>query len=110
MAIKHSPFPAALLELMLFGTIALALFVSQFTSLRDEEWLTVFSIAAGLAVFGTQFLLVAKWPLYREGKFFTLGSHGLSAARKKIYRIGIWLGVVGCGALALTVAQSFLWR
>jgi hypothetical protein len=110
MPAKHTPFPAAFLELPLVGVIALGLFVTGFFNLRGTAWLVGFLGAINLANMGVLTLFFAKWPLYRSGKLLSWGSRGLPDAQRRRYRIGVWLSAIGCGAAALMVAQSFLWR
>jgi len=60
--------------------------------------LTLFWIALALALVGIVLLFIAKWPLYRQGKYFSFGSKGLQESRRKVY----WTAYVFIGVSLLT--------
>ena len=98
------------LMILIFGlvpTIGVMLLVVELMNLRGLPWLAGYCGAVILAVTGAVLLLRAKWPLYRQGKFFTLGA---PEDRRTVYRTGLWLSGIGCGAATLLVLQSLLWR
>ena len=56
-------------------------------------------IALASALAGVVLLFVAKWPLYRQGRYFTFGSKALAEERRWIYRIAYVL--VSAGVLLM---------
>ncbi len=60
--------------------------------------LTLFWIALASALAGIVLLFVAKWPLYRQRKYFTFGSKGLREPRRKAY----WTAYACIGISLLT--------
>ncbi len=60
--------------------------------------LTLFWIALASALVGIVLLFVAKWPLYRQRKYFTFGSKGLREPRRKAY----WTAYACIGVSLLT--------
>ncbi len=98
------------LMFLVFGTvptIAIVILSHELMNLRGVPWLAGYFGAVILALSGSALLLRAKWPLYRQGEFFTLGA---AKGRSAVYRRGIWLSGIGCGVAALLVLQSFIWR
>jgi len=49
--------------------------------------LTLFYIALGCALVGVTLLFCAKWPLYRQGRYFTFGPRPLPPPSRPIYRL-----------------------
>lgn len=100
--------PHFLLEFgIVTGLFVITPLVSGWLNLRGTPWFVGFIGAMNLAFMGTILLLQAKWPLYRQGKFFTLGA---PEGQERAYWIGLWLSGIGCGAATLLVLQSFIWR
>ena len=68
------------------SAILLACFLPILTGARRGDP-RLFWIASSLAIIGVFLLFIAKLPLYRQGKFFTLGSKALSDKHKILYRL-----------------------
>ncbi len=49
--------------------------------------LTGFWIALASALVRVVLLFIAKWPLYRQGRYFTFGSKSLPEGRRPLYRL-----------------------
>jgi hypothetical protein len=49
--------------------------------------LTLFILSLVLSIAGVVLLFLAKLPLYRHGKFFTVGPAALPESHKRIYRV-----------------------
>ncbi len=107
-SLRH--FPGDLLMASGLPVVIIAVFATGFFQLRGTQWLAGFVCAMNMAAIGTLFLLRAKWPLYRQRKFWTWGSRDLPEGLKRAYRIGWWLSCIGLGAAALLIVQSLLWR
>lgn len=60
--------------------------------------LRLFWIALASAFAGIVLLFVAKWPLYRQGTYFTFGPKGLPEPRRKVY----WTAYAFIGVSLLT--------
>jgi hypothetical protein len=63
-------------------------------------------LALGLAVAGLLLLFLAKLPLYRQGKFFTLGSKALPENSRSLYRIAY--APIGLSVVILLVLLAAL--
>ncbi len=53
---------------------------------RADAWI-VFGVSLGLAVVGVVLLFCARFPLYRQGQFFSFGSRLLDASHRRLYRL-----------------------
>lgn len=53
-------------------------------------WLSLAWVLLGIVL-----LFVAKWPLYRQGRYFTFGSTPLPEGRRPLYRLGYVFVVAG---------------
>ncbi len=60
--------------------------------------LTLFWIPLASSLVGIVLLFAAKWPLYRQGMYFTFGPKGLPEPRRKVY----WTAYAFVGVSLLT--------
>ncbi len=105
--VRQMPLDLAFLIFGIVPGIGAGMAAMEFMNLRGVSWLAAYFAAVLLALGGSALLLRAKWPLYRQGKFFSFGA---AEGRLGVYRGGIWLSTIGCGVAALLVLQSLLWR
>ena len=73
-----------------FGVPMVALAVGMFLpiSVRAREGdLTLFWIALASALVGITLLILAKLPLYRQGRYFAFGPRALPEKHRTVYRI-----------------------
>ena len=69
-------------------------------------WLWVAAFSFSLASAGAVMLLIAKWPLYRRGRFLTVGKRGLPPSSHRLYDWGCRCSLTGCALLALLLVAS----
>ena len=62
---------------------------------------TLFVVSLGVSAVGVILLFRARLPLYREGRFFTIGSAALPEPQKRLYRAAWKVILVGAGMLAI---------
>lgn len=102
-------FPPDLLIASGIPFLAFALLSGWIFHLRGPAWIIAFSASLGVAVLGAVLLFRAKLPLYRQGRFLTIGAHDLPPSSQKLYRQGIRLAATGCVLAALLILASCLW-
>jgi hypothetical protein len=74
---------------MMFGIPALVILgnflLPVLGHLESAKFQTLFYEGLGLGCLGVGLLFFARWPLYRQGHFFSFGPSKLSNLRRKIY-------------------------
>lgn len=73
----------------IIGAAFLGWFFNELSNVRRGN-LTLFWIAASVAIVGLFLLFTAKLPIYRQSKFFTFGSKTLPERHKIVYRIAYY--------------------
>ena len=98
---RHFPWDIALASgvplILPFALLAILQAVPSFAML------VLVMVSSGIALAGGIGMSWAKLPLYRQGRFFTMGSVGLDEQRTKFYRVGFRLSVIGIVAGAVLV-------
>jgi hypothetical protein len=61
-----------------------------------------------MAVIGIVLLAIAKWPLYRQHRFFTFSIHHLPPSSHAFYRWGCRLSIVACALMFLIWFASLM--
>jgi hypothetical protein len=90
--------------------VAIALFASWLSGLRDTQWLVAYSTAFLISTVGAAHLFRAKFPLYRKGIYFSIGASALPESLRAIYRRGLILSILGIFLSFILITGSFLWR
>jgi hypothetical protein len=103
-------FPADLLFASCLPTLLVAFATSWLLTLHGWRWSVAFTAAILVALIGATDLFRAKLPLYRHGRFFTLGSRDLPPRSAALYRRGCRLSIIGIAVGSLLVAGASLWR
>ena len=80
--------------------------LSFFTRRTGVPWIFCYLIGIGIAVLGASLIFFAKLPLYRERRFFTIGSKALPEQRRPFYRWGYRCALVGILLLACLLLSS----
>jgi hypothetical protein len=65
--------------------------------------LVLMTLSTCIALAGGLTMSLAKIPLYRQGRFFTLGCGGLDQRHTRYYRVGFRLAAIGIVAGAVLV-------
>jgi hypothetical protein len=78
------------------------LFVVSFLQTTNIQ--TLYYGGLGLGCMGVSLLFLARWPLYKQGRFFSFGPGGLSSGHRKLY----WLAYSFVVASVLLLAV--VWR
>lgn len=81
---SHVPPDMAVIGSFLFMILAV-LFVSCGLSWAKRGDTTLFNFAVFLGVVGAVLLFIARIPLYRQRRFFTLGPRALTGIYRKLY-------------------------
>ena len=87
-----------------------ALVVMMLSNIRGSVFVMAYYIGLGVSFVGAGFLLVARWPMYRQGKFLHFGAASLPPASSKYYRIAYVLLIPSCVFLILLLVASSFWR
>jgi len=61
-----------------------------------------------IAFAGGVLMTIAKWSLYRQGKFFSIGAAGLPESRIRLYAAGLRLAAAGLTVAAILVGVLWL--
>ena len=61
----------------------------------------LFHLALWLGAVGSVLLFFARLPLYRQGRFFTLGPKSLTGVHRRLYYAAYWLIIPSIALLAL---------
>lgn len=100
-------------ELLIFLGMPVVMLISMVTmrilSLREWPWVYAMGSALALSVMGAGCLLVAKWPLYRAGRFFSFGTRGLPVSSVRFYRVGWGLSGAGMVLAVLLLMGAKFW-
>ena len=105
--IWHSDIPGMLGFFLIVPLVAVlgALFLPFVNHLRRHEALPVYVIAIVTGFVGIALLFFARMPLYRQHRFFALGSQHLDAVHRRLYRLAYgFIYLSGLLLLALLVA------
>jgi hypothetical protein len=94
---------------MPFTALVAVFAASWLPPLHGAGWLWAAGISFGIALVGATLLLIAKLPLYRQGRYFSLGIRALPESSRGYYRWGCGCSIVGCVLLLLLWLVSFLW-
>lgn len=91
-------FPADLVPTVAlpFTTIIVGILSSTAVSARGTTWIWAAGISFALAAIGIVLLAIAKWPLYKERRFFTFGIRHLPPSSHGTYRWGCRLSTLAC--------------
>ena len=103
-------FPADLIAASGIPIVLVAIATSWLLTLQGWRWIIAFSAALLVAVAGAIYMFRAKLPLYRQHRFFTLGSRGLPASSLPLYRRGCRLSIVGIIFATLLLVPFFLFK
>ena len=103
-------FPADLLALSGIHVVVIAVMSHLLLSFRGWAWVLIYSSALFIALGGAVCLFRAKFPLYQEGRFSTIGSLDLPEPSTTLYRRGWRLIMVGIFLAILLLIQSRMWR
>jgi hypothetical protein len=88
-------FPLDILAISVIPLVLIPLFTWWLYSLRGWLWVAAYSCALLIAAVGAGYLFRARLPLYRQHRFFTLGSRHLPPASLPLYRRGWRLSIAG---------------
>lgn len=91
-----SHFPPDLLTALGIPIAVGLLATSWVLSLHGAAWICAAAISFSIALAGAVLLFIAKLPLYRQRRFFTLGVHALPPSSHGYYRWGCRCAMVGC--------------
>jgi hypothetical protein len=100
-------FPADLICLLFLwiGIPAIAIFtcdiMSLLSSLTSADALRLFCSALGFAVVGTVLLFLARLPLYRQRKFWTVGPRDLDQPHHRLYWLAYLFVLTSIGLLVV---------
>jgi hypothetical protein len=102
-------FPADLVPTVVLPFIGVLFIFSQtvFTA-RGTAWIWAAGISFGMAAIGIILLVIAKWPLYRQHRFFTFGIHHLPPSSHAFYRWGCRFSIIACGLMFLLWVASLM--
>jgi len=75
---------AAQVFIPIFSILAFLLAVPVYNTSRGDP--TLFIVAVVMGLIGTGLLFVARLPLYRQRKFFSIGPRELDARHRKLYK------------------------
>lgn len=104
--LRHQ-FPADLLVLSGLPLLWAALLSSLLFALAPA-WKCALAVAAmSVGLTGGVAMTIAKWPLYRRRRWWTLGDAGSGEGGKRLYRWGLRLAVAGL--LVAAVVVLLLW-
>ena len=102
-------FPADLVPTAVLPFMSILLvFSSSVLTARGTAWIWTAAISFGLAAIGITLLFVAKWPLYRQRRFFTFGIRLLPPSSHRFYRWGCSLSIVACVLMFLLWFASLM--
>ncbi|MEI7807069.1 MAG: hypothetical protein WCJ07_01150 [Verrucomicrobiota bacterium] len=79
-----------------------AMLLPSVTSLRDIAITRLFWIGLATGIFGTILLFVARFPLYRQKRFWTTGPRELDGFHRRLYWLA-YLAVLGSIGLLVIV-------
>jgi hypothetical protein len=71
-----------------------------FERLSGMPWILGFFISIGVSALGISLIFYAKFPLYRERRFFTFGPRAVREQRRPFYRWGYACAFLGALLLA----------
>jgi hypothetical protein len=91
---------APMLSLLVIITVTSG--VSWAKSLGDSS---LFRVALWLGAFGSATLFLARWPLYRKRRFFTLGPRALSGWHRKLYYVAYALIIPSVALLVILLVS-----
>ena len=95
-------FPPDLGCLLVVPLVAtLAGFIVPLLAIARQENTMFFLLAITVSAMGVFLLFLARLPLYREKRFFCLGSSALPESHRKLYRAAWKIILVGLGMLIL---------
>jgi hypothetical protein len=90
-------FPPDLVPTLIMPFMAIVMIFSRTVfSARGTAWIWAAAVSFGLAAIGITLLFIAKWPLYRQRRFFTFGIHHLPSSSHRFYRWGCRLSILAC--------------
>ena len=105
----HIPFRKFPADIFFMSGIPLVI-TALCTSAIMEHTSVFIILALFVALLGATLLFISKLPLYRSGRFFTVGSGDLPASHVRLYRWGIILSVAGSGIAALLIPLLYLFH
>lgn len=70
-----------------------------FLNLSAARWIWCYGIALLISAAGLSLLVYSKFPLFRQGRFFTFGSNPLSPRGRLFYRWGYGFVIFGAAIL-----------
>lgn len=77
------------------------------TSLRGWPWVAASAVAVLTVAIGGSLIFRAKWPVYREKRFFTFGARALPDSSIPLYQRGWWYVISGAAvAVMLLVGRG----
>jgi hypothetical protein len=81
-------------SLVIIAFLAIQLFMF-FENLSGARWIHFFMVSFSLMLLGTALIALAKFPVYRSGRFFTFGSKSVPGHLVKYYKWGWRLFLCG---------------
>jgi hypothetical protein len=91
---------------MLFVMVVTSEVFRFFSRLTGTPWIWCYFIGLAIATLGVSLLFYAKLPLYRQKRFFTLGSLALPPQRRPYYRWGYRFILIGAALLGCLLLSS----
>ena len=103
-------FPLDLLAVSGIPVVVVTAASTWVMSMRGTTWIVAAVASLSIAILGVALLFVAKFPLYRQRRFFTFGIRAIPASRHGFYRWGCGLSILGCVLLFFLCMGASLWR
>jgi hypothetical protein len=107
-SLRH--FPSDMSVVLGLPIVVTMVAASWVMSLHGEAWLWAVAVSFGIAMFGAVLLFFAKFPLYRQGRFYSFGIEAVPESLRGFYRWGCRCAIVGCVLMLFLLVGSILWR